>query len=75
MFAFVSWLVSHEFCVHLHTIFLWHGKKYTLNTKYLLELLKGRSNVQEKNMSYEPELNVEHWKIFSANYKPIRVWL
>ena len=37
MYAIISWLVSHEVCIHLHTIFLWHGKKWTLNTKYLLE--------------------------------------
>ena len=32
------------------TIFLWCGKKYTPNNKYLLELIKRRSTVQEKNV-------------------------
>ena len=46
MFAFVSLLVSREVCNHSHTIFLWHGEKYALNTKYLVELIKRRSKVQ-----------------------------
>ena len=52
------------------TIFLWCG-----NNKYLLELIKRRSKVQEKNMSCERALNFDQWKIFSENYKPMRVWL
>ena len=52
------------------TIFLWCG-----NNKYLLELIKRRSKVQEKNMSCERALNFDQWKTFSENYKPMRVWL
>ena len=42
---------------------------------YVLELIKGRSKVQEKNMSSERGLNFDQWKMFSENYKPMRVWL
>ena len=50
MFAFISWLVSHEVCNYSHAVFLWHGQKETLNT---VELIKRRSKVQEKNISCE----------------------
>ena len=43
--------------------------------KYLLELIKTNSKVQEKNMSCERALNFDQWKTFSEKYKPIRVWL
>ena len=43
--------------------------------KYLLELIKRRSKVQENNMPREHDLNFDQWKTFSENYKPIRVWL
>ena len=43
--------------------------------KYLLELIKRRSKVQENNISCEHDLNFDQWKTFSENYKPIRVWL
>ena len=43
--------------------------------KYLLELLKRRSKVQEKNMSCERGLNFDQWKTFSENSRPMRVWL
>ena len=52
----------------------WTTASETSNTKYL-ELIKRRSKVQEKNMSYELALNFDQWKTFSENYKPIRVWL
>ena len=44
------------------------------NTKYLLESIKRRSKVQERNMSCECALNFDQWKIFSENYKLMRVW-
>ena len=46
-----------------------------INTKYLLELLKRISKVQETNTSCERALNFDQWKTFSENYKPMRVWL
>ena len=55
-------------------IFLWCGEKYP-NNKYPLELIKRRSKVQEKNISCERGLSFDQWKIFSENYKPMRVWL
>ena len=45
------------------------------NTIYLLELIKRRSIVWEKNMSCEHALNFDQWKTFCKNYKPKRVWL
>ena len=47
----------------------------SLMYKYLLELTKRRSKVQEKNTSRECALNFDHWKTFLRNYEPIRVWL
>ena len=64
--VFISWLVSFEVCIHRYFCDVW---------KYLLELIKRRSKVQEKNMSCEGRLNFDQWKTFSENYKPIRVWL
>ena len=58
-----------------HRIFIWYGQKKTPNSKYLLELIKRRSKVQEKNISCERALNFDQWKTFSENYKPMRVWL
>ena len=52
-------MVSHEACTHSHTIFLWHGEKQTLNPKYLLDLTKRRSKVQETNMSCERALDFD----------------
>ena len=40
--------------------------------KYLLELIKIRSEFKE-NMSRERALNFDQWKLFSENYKPLRV--
>ena len=74
MFVFTSWLVSHEVCIHIYNISLVGWMRSKLQTLYL-ELIKRRSNVQEKNMSYERALNVDQWKTFSENYKPMRVWL
>ena len=42
---------------------------------YNISLKKRRSNVHENNMSCERALNFDHWKTFSENYKPMRVWL
>ena len=57
------------------TIFLWCGEKKTPNNKYLPELIKRRSKVQEKNISCERGLIFDQWKKFSKNYKPMGVWL
>ena len=64
------------FPLHLcsHTIFLWCGEKLNPITKYL-DLIRKKSKVQETNMSYKHALNFDQWKIFSENYKPMKVWL
>ena len=54
--------------LYLYTVFI-------LMYKYLLELIKRRSKVQEKNMSCERTLNFDQWKIFSENHEPMQVWL
>ena len=41
----------------------------------IVELIKRRSKVQEKNMSCQRGINFDQWKTFSENYKPMRVWL
>ena len=47
-----------------------------VNSKqYLIELTKRRPKVQEKNKSCKRALNFDQLKIFSENYKPMRVWL
>ena len=49
----------------------------SLMYKYLLELIKKRLKVQEKNMSCACALNFDQWKKFPKNHKSIRVslWL
>ena len=71
MLVFIGFLWT----LYSDTIFLWYGEKWTPNDKYLPELIKRRSKVQEKNMSCERGLNFDQWKTFSENYKPMRVWL
>ena len=68
LFASISWLVSFWICIYIkYSIYLMY--------KYLLELIKRKSNVQEKNMSCERIFNFYQWKTFSENYNPIRVSL
>ena len=67
MFAFISWLVSHEACIHIQYFYC---VARTLNTKYL-ELIKRRSKVQGKNMSCERALNFDQWRTFP---KTISQW-
>ena len=47
----------------------------SLMYKCLLKLIKRRSKVQEKNMSFARALNFDQGKTFSENYKSIRVWV
>ena len=65
-------------CFYFMIGFPWSLYSFTYNislTKYLLELIKRRSKVQETNMSCERALNFDQWKTFSENYKPMRIWL
>ena len=68
-------MIGFPWSLYSHTKFLCCGEKWTPNTKYLLELIKRRSKVQEKNASCERALNFEQWKKLSEKYKPMRVWL
>ena len=74
MLFFTSWLVYFGVW-YSYTLFLCCGEKLTPNKKYLLELIKRSSEVQEKNISCEHAFNFDQWKTFSKNYKPMRVWL
>ena len=70
-------------CVSICMFHYWFALKFVfiwsipLMYKYLPELIKRRSKVQEKNVSCEHTLNFDQWKTFSENYKQIRVrlWL
>ena len=66
----ISWLVSHEVCVHIQCFFGVVKSKRRFKTSN-----KRRSKFQKRNMSCELALNFDQWKTFSKNYKPIRVWL
>ena len=63
----ISWLVSHEVCIHGQYFFGVVRNKL----KLLLESNKRRSKVQEKNMSCERALNFDQWKTFP---KTISQW-
>ena len=66
----ISWLVSHEVCIHVQYFFdVVRNKLELLNV-----LIKRRSKVHEKNMSCERTSIFHQWKTFSENYKPMRVW-
>ena len=68
-------MISFLWSLYSHTRFLWCSEKKTPNTKYLLELIKRRSKVQENNISCERALNFNQWKSFCETYEPMRVWL
>ena len=71
--VFISWLVPFGVCIQMK----YFCDKYP-NNKYLLELIKRRSKVQEKNIKeycLECGLNCDQWRKFSENYMPMRVWL
>ena len=73
-------LLKNIFCLYFSPIAkLWPRKKVIFKVfvfwRYSKTLIKRRSKVQEKNMSCQRALNVDQWKIFSENYKPMRVWL
>ena len=70
MFVFTLWLVSHEVCIYLPYYF-----SVVRNKLHKYIQIKRRSKVQEKNMSCDRALNFDQRKIFSENYKPMRVWL
>ena len=50
-------------------------RNQTSNKKILLELIKRRSIIYEKNMSRERALNFDQPRTFSENYKSIKVSL
>ena len=65
LYLFHDWFPL-EF-VFIYSIFLMY--------KYLLEIIKRRSKVQEEIMPCEPALNFDEWITFFENYKPIEVCL
>ena len=74
MLVFISWLVSSGVRIQIQ-YFCGVVRNKLQKNKYLLELIKRRSKVQEKNISCERGLSFDQWKTFSAKYKAMRVWL
>ena len=74
LFLFHDWFPL-EPGLYPDTIFLRCNENYTSKSKYLLELIKRRSKVQENNLSCERSLYFDQWKTFSETYKPMKVWL
>ena len=52
-------MIGFLWILYSDTIFLRCGEKKTPNKQYLLEFIKRRSKVQEKNMSCERGLNFD----------------
>ena len=73
-FIFHDWFYFWVFIYIQHFFDVVRNKLQTINI-YILELIKRRSKVQEENISYKQALFFDQWKIFSENYKLIRVWL
>ena len=66
-------MVSFGVCICIQYFF---AVQDVIRNKYLYwSWWKRRSKVQENNISQERALNFDQWKIFSENYKPMRVWL
>ena len=72
-------MISQGLVCHL-CLLINKAKKKSNQVSYLVSIhlifpIKRRSKVQEKNKSCESVLNIDQWKTFSENYKPMRVWL
>ena len=72
LFLFQDWFPL-EFVFKYNISVMW----WEINSKQLISIWvnQKRSKVQEKNMSWKRGLNLDQWKTFSENYKPMRVWL
>ena len=71
--VFISSFIS--FVVNIYVqYFIDAVRNQTFNNKYLLELIKRKSKILVKIMLLKCALSFDHWKTFSENYKPIRVW-
>ena len=57
-------MICFPWSLHSHTKFLWCGEKWTSNTKCLLQLIKRRSKVQEKNILCKCASIFDQWKTF-----------
>ena len=62
----ISWLVSHEVCIHI---------------QYFFGVVRNKLQTKEDQKFEKRICHVNHalyfdqWKTFSTNYKPMRVWL
>ena len=68
MLVSISYLVSFGIYIHIQ----YFCGKWEINSKqskYLLQLIKRRSEIQEKNMQCKCALHFEQWKTFPENYK------
>ena len=74
-------IFQHQYQRYLYLFHDWFPLEFvfvyniSLMYKFLLELIKSNSKVQEKNMTCERALNFDQWWTFSENCKTIRVWL
>ena len=72
VFLFHVQFLYNEFCICMEYFFgvVRNISFRTWSTKYVLQLTKGRSKNQQRNMSYERALNFSHWKMLSENCRP-----
>ena len=68
LISVILWFVSFGVCIYIRNFF-------DLMRNKLPELIKGRSKVQEKNMSCARASSFDEWKAFSENYSPMKFWL
>lgn len=61
--------------VFTRSIFWCSEKRNEHKIKYLLESMKRRSIVHQNYMSREYVSNIDQWKLFSEDYKPITITL
>ena len=73
VFAFISWFVSHEVCIHIQSFFGVVKNKLQTNTISRANQKKIKSSRKE----YVMWTCVKFWpiKTFSKNYNPMKVWL
>lgn len=64
-FCFIICFMYFRYHVYLRTVLFWWSEKSNFKQKYLLESIKRRTKVHEKNVSPERALNFDQSKSFS----------
>ena len=72
----LHFIVCSLWSVYLCAVFLWYSKKSNFNESIFnrVNQKKIKSSLK-KYMSCEWTLNLDQWKAFAKDFKPIRVWL